>query len=108
MAHAALSDGCPAGHYFKVWDSYGLSQYEFRAGSFSRETRGRWYFNIVVSVPVEKTTATKAVGIDLGLKDVAACSDGAKLENATRPGVKISAKSSGQGKRIVPVTCTPK
>ncbi|BAW79641.1 transposase [Candidatus Nitrosoglobus terrae] len=30
-----------AGHYFKVWDSYGLSQYDLRSGSFSQDTRGR-------------------------------------------------------------------
>lgn len=69
-----------AGHYFKVWDSYNLSQYDFRSGSFSQDTRGRWYFNIVVSVSAEKTMATKTVGIDLGLKDVATCSNGLKLE----------------------------
>lgn len=32
------------GHYFKVWDSYGLSQYTFRSASFSEDARGRWYF----------------------------------------------------------------
>ena len=31
-----------AGHFFKVWDSYGLSSYKFRAGSFSEDSRGRW------------------------------------------------------------------
>jgi len=30
------------GHFFKVWDSYGLSQYKFRAGSFSEDARGRF------------------------------------------------------------------
>ncbi|EDZ66955.1 Putative transposase DNA-binding domain family [Nitrosococcus oceani AFC27] len=79
---AKWKNGCLyfAGHYFKVWDSYGLSKYEFRSGSFSQDARGRWYFNIAVSVPVEKTTATKAVGMDLGLKDTATCSNGFKLE----------------------------
>lgn len=68
------------GHFFKVWDSYGLSQYQFRSGSFSEDARGRWYFNVVVEVPVEQTTNTSAVGIDLGLKDYATCSDGTRLE----------------------------
>ena len=71
-----------AGHYFKVWDSYGLSQYEFRSGSFSQDARGRWYFNVVVQVPVEQSQATQAIGIDLGLKSVATCSNGDKLENS--------------------------
>ncbi|MCK7310522.1 hypothetical protein [Enterobacter quasiroggenkampii] len=30
-----------AGHYFKVWGSYGLSTYKFRAGPFSEDSRGR-------------------------------------------------------------------
>ncbi|WP_292257129.1 hypothetical protein [Marinospirillum sp.] len=41
------------GHYFKVWDSYGLSQYAFRSGSFSEDARGRWYLNIVVQFEPE-------------------------------------------------------
>ena len=36
------------GHDYKVWDSYGLSQYQLRSGSFSEDARGRWYLNIVV------------------------------------------------------------
>ena len=39
-------------HFFKVWDSYGLSQYDFRSGSFTEDSRGRWYFNVVVQAPV--------------------------------------------------------
>lgn len=68
-----------AGHFFKVWDSYGLSAYQFRAGCFSEDSRGRWYFNIRVQVECEKTTGTGAVGVDLGLKDVATPSSGEKL-----------------------------
>jgi transposase len=70
-----------AGHYFKVWDSYGLSQYEFRSGSFSQDARGRWYFNVVVAVPCIELKAQGQVGIDLGLKDTATCSNGLKLES---------------------------
>ncbi|WP_020397251.1 RNA-guided endonuclease InsQ/TnpB family protein [Thiolinea disciformis] len=70
-----------AGHYFKVWDSYGLSQFEFRSGSFSQDARGRWYFNIVVEVAQIASQATGQVGIDLGLKEVATCSNGLTLES---------------------------
>jgi IS605 OrfB family transposase len=69
------------GHYFKVWDSFGLSQYKFRSVSFSEDARGRWYFNVVVDVEVRPGAGQGAIGIDLGLKDVATCSDGRKLEN---------------------------
>lgn len=68
------------GHYFKVWDSYGLSQYQFRSGSFSEDSRGRWYFNVVVEYEPIQGEATSSIGIDLGLKDYATCSDGEKLE----------------------------
>lgn len=69
------------GHYYGVWDSYGLSQYRFRSGSFNEDARGRWYFNVVVEVVAQPSRGQGAVGVDLGLKDVAACSDGQKLEN---------------------------
>ncbi|WP_349617008.1 RNA-guided endonuclease InsQ/TnpB family protein [Azotobacter salinestris] len=72
---------CHNGHCFKVWDSYGLGQYRFRSGSFSEDARGRWYFNVVVEVEVQPSLGQGAVGIDLGLKDVATCSDGIRLEN---------------------------
>ena len=68
-------------HFFKVWDSYGLSQYAFRSGSFTEDARGRWYFNVVVQVPVVEVAGRGEVGIDLGLKDTATCSNGLKLES---------------------------
>ena len=68
------------GHYFKVWDSYGLSQYKFRSASFSEDARGRWYFNVVVEVDVVMPKGQDCIGIDLGLTDTATCSDGTKLE----------------------------
>lgn len=68
-----------AGFCFSVWDSYGLSKYNFKSGSFSEDSRGRWYFNIVVEVPRVKSTGTGEIGIDLGLKTTATCSDGTEL-----------------------------
>lgn len=70
---------CFAGQALSVWDSYGLSQYAFRAGSFSQDARGRWYFNIVVHVEKQVSTGTAEIGIDLGLKTMATCSDGVVL-----------------------------
>ena len=63
-----------------LWDSYGLSNYELGTGSFSEDSRGRWYFNTTVKVNVKKSCATKSVGIDLGLKECAVTSDGVRLE----------------------------
>lgn len=68
-----------AGHYFGVWDSYGLSQHKFRSASFNEDARGRWYFNVVVEIEVASSKGTTAIGIDLGCKDAATMSDGTKL-----------------------------
>ena len=69
-------------HQFRVWDSYGLSQYSVKTGSFVEDARGRWYVCLVVeSSKTVKTTSTKAIGIDLGLKDIATCSDGTVISN---------------------------
>ena len=67
------------GCYYSVWDSYGLAQYEFRSGSFSEDSRGRWYFNVVVKTPIAPSQGTKAIGIDLGCKDAVTASDGTKV-----------------------------
>lgn len=78
---AKYENGCIvfAKHHFSVWDSYGLSGYKFLAGSFAEDARGRWYFNVAVEYECEPTKGTAAVGIDLGLKDIATTSDGEKL-----------------------------
>lgn len=62
-----------------MWDSYGLSGYKFRSGSFAEDAQGHWYFNVAVEYECEPTKSTAAVGIDLGLKDIATTSDGEKL-----------------------------
>ena len=69
-----------AGYFFNVWDSYGLANYDFRAGSFSQDARGRWSFNIVVQVERQTSKGTGQIGIDLGLKTTATCSNGKALK----------------------------
>ena len=69
-----------AGQKFSLWDSYGLADYELRAGSFSQDTRGRWYLNVVVKVQAQPSAATAAVGIDLGLTEAAVTSTGERIE----------------------------
>lgn len=71
-----------AGRWLSVWDSWGLGDYDLRAGSFSEDARGRWYLNVTVKVVRTERRATRmnsAIGIDLGLKDLAALSDGTKV-----------------------------
>jgi IS605 OrfB family transposase len=68
------------GQKFSLWDSYCLSDYELRAGSFSQDTRGRWYLNVVVKVQAKTSMGTASVGIDLGLKETAVTSTGERIE----------------------------
>ena len=66
----------------QLWDSYGLSKYQVKTGSFVEDSRGRWYVCLVVDSPKQdQSIATKAIGIDLGLKDIATCSDGTVISN---------------------------
>ncbi len=51
------------------------------AGSFNQDAKGHWYINVPVEAPEKDAAPQKAVGIDLGLKDLAALSDGTKIEN---------------------------
>lgn len=92
------------GHYFKVWDSYGLDQHTFRSASFSEDARGRRYFNVVVDVKQDIPAGQDSIGIDLGLKDTATCSDGAKLEAGRfyrdlEPGLAIAQRANNK-KRV--------
>ena len=71
-----------AGQWFGLWDSYGLSDYTVKTGSFVQDSRGRWYVCLVVDIPesTQTTEGKNAVGIDLGLKDFATLSSGYKIE----------------------------
>ena len=64
------------GRCYGVWDSFGLAGYTLRSGSFSEDSRGRWYFNVAVEVDAKPSVGTSAVGIDLGCKDAATTSEG--------------------------------
>jgi putative transposase len=70
-----------AGRWLSLWDSYGLDAYPIRAGTICEDARGRWYLNACVAVPVAepRSPARRDVGIDLGLKDLVATSDGEKV-----------------------------
>jgi IS605 OrfB family transposase len=69
------------GQPLSLWDSYGLHQHALGTGSFSEDSRGRWYLNVTVKVrTVSKSAATRVIGIDLGLKDFLVTSDGVKAD----------------------------
>lgn len=67
-----------------LWDSYGLANYELGAGSVSEDSRGRWYRNVCVKVKQAERkleqVSERAIGIDLGLKDLLSDSEGGKVE----------------------------
>lgn len=72
---------------FKLWDSYKLSQYKVKTGSFVEDSRGRWYLCLVVDYldneksSIETNIEPKSIGIDFGLKNLATCSDGFVIQN---------------------------
>jgi transposase len=74
-----------AGRWLSLWDSFGLGDFELRAGNFSEDSRGRWYLNVCFP-RTQKTTnkppvgmildrSVPSLGIDLGLKRFAAFTD---------------------------------
>lgn len=71
-----------AGRKFHVFGWRAIVGVMKDGGSFSQDARGHWYLNICVeTADVEPRPPANAVGIDLGLKDLAALSDGSKIEN---------------------------
>jgi putative transposase len=80
------------GKPLNLWDSYGLKHYELSSGSICEDARGRWYLNVTVKQAQwstnpeyqedaqENGVPRTAVGIDLGLKDLLAVSNGYKAE----------------------------
>jgi len=77
-----------AGRWLSLWDSYGLGDFELRAGNFSEDSRGRWYLNVCVpraqrvgdernkpSVGSILDRSVPSLGIDLGLRTFAAFTD---------------------------------
>lgn len=49
-------------------------------GSFSEDSRGRWYINVPVEVPEAIQAPNSRVGVDLGTKTLATLSSGGKID----------------------------
>ena len=70
------------GREYRAWVSRDLSEGQtFGAGSFSQDSQGRWYINLPVEVGTQESSGSDAIGIDLGLKDLATISTGEKIEH---------------------------
>lgn len=70
-----------AGKSFRVFETERLSGVKFRDGCFAEDSCGDWWLCVPVTMSQERSDAPReAVGIDLGLKDIAVTSDGERLE----------------------------
>lgn len=65
---------------FSIVDSYGLENYELRAGNLSEDSRGRWYLNVSVKNTAIPSAGTGVVGIDPGAKTAFTMSTGEVFE----------------------------
>ncbi len=63
---------------FYFWKSRELGG-DFKAGCFTQDARGRWYVAFQCEAADELSTGNGEIGIDLGLKALATCSDGIKV-----------------------------
>jgi putative transposase len=69
------------GRRFEGWVTRDLTPGQtFGCGSIAQDAAGRWYINLAVSVEATASAGTGPVGIDLGLKELAAMSTGEKIE----------------------------
>ncbi|MDH2313861.1 RNA-guided endonuclease InsQ/TnpB family protein [Methylobacterium brachiatum] len=69
------------GQRFRLW-LHRAVEGQIKSGNFSQDARGRWYCNFVCEVPRSQGSGRDDIGVDLGLKSVAKCSDGTELEQA--------------------------
>jgi IS605 OrfB family transposase len=77
--HVAFDDGAFIfrSERYEVWYHRPLPDgAKIGRGSFSADARGRWYLNVPVEVESRDKATEGDVGIDLGLKTLATCSDG--------------------------------
>ncbi len=69
-----------AGKCFRVFEKERLEGVKWRAGCFAQDAVGDWWLCLPVKTQAELSIAPQeAVGIDLGLKDIAVTSDGERL-----------------------------
>jgi putative transposase len=70
-----------SGKAFRVFERELLEEANWKSGCFAQDAVGDWWLCLPVQQEVSQSVAQKeAVGLDLGLKDIVATSDGDKLE----------------------------
>ena len=68
---------------FSFWNSRNLPEdAKIKTGSFAQDKRGRWYLNVTFESEklFIKRNNDKEIGIDIGIKTLATCSDCEKIE----------------------------
>ncbi|MGE8129026.1 RNA-guided endonuclease InsQ/TnpB family protein [Methylobacterium sp. NPDC080182] len=85
---------------FRIWQHREIPD-DIRSGSFNEDADGRWYLNLVCRVAADRACGVGEVGIDLGLKDFAALSDGSKIANPrhVRKAASALAKAQRAGRK---------
>lgn len=63
---------------FHFWKSREIEG-TLKAGSFVQDARGRWYVCLQCEVAEDRPTGSGEIGVDLGLKSLATCSDGTAI-----------------------------
>ena len=89
------------GHTFRLWLSRPIKG-TVKAGSFTQDARGRWYVSLQCEIETEDMPYNgDEIGVDLGLKDTAVCSDGIKYsrENLTKQYADQLAMAQRAGKK---------
>jgi len=89
------------GHRFRLWLSRPVEG-TIKTGSFTQDARGRWYVNLQCEVPdAVAPVGHVELGIDLGLVNQIACSDGViySRENLTRAHEDTLAMAQRAGKK---------
>lgn len=62
------------GYFFRLWLSRPIPG-KIKTGSFNQDSRGRWYVHFQVEMSEIKPHGDREIGIDLGIKTQATCSD---------------------------------
>lgn len=63
---------------YRFWRSRDFGG-DYRSGAFVQDARGRWYVTVQCEVEPQNCLGPGEVGIDLGLKALATCSDGTEI-----------------------------
>ncbi len=89
-----------AGKCFRVFEKERLEGVKWQGGCFAQDAVGDWWLCLPVHMEAEQTIApVEAVGIDLGLKDIAATSDGRHRLAAGRWTVRFAQKLASAQRR---------